>query len=257
MAKQWSHEELDILRSLYSKEEDWDKILIALPTRTQSACRQKAARLNLQRPYRMKDFWSPEEEDLFKELYTTEPDWDRILKALPGRTRRACIRRAWILRLTRTTKRKTIGKQEPLPLQIEHAAYLAGVIDCDGTISLQITRNRNGSYSIRAYIGFYNTDKKMIIWIKDLLDQHVMTGLSIKEATRKRKAVYRLSVYSMSGVSRILGAVSPYLVQKTQQANIVLFYCENHQFYTSATAEELDLVKQIRKLNKRGNKTSY
>jgi len=130
---------------------------------------------------------------------------------------------------------------------------MAGVLDCDGTISLKTVKRKSGNISITPYIGIYNTNKQMIDWCKNLLDQYVITGIRIRQGHFNKRPLYHLKVHGMSAVARILRAVMQYLTQKTKQAELVLTYCENHQFYTPATQEELELVKAIRPLNKRGN----
>lgn len=249
----WTQKEIDILKQLYPIEVEWQKILLALPGRTALACRLKARSLNICRPYRLRDYWTQEEENLLARLYTTEPDWDKILGALPGRAKTSCITRASILRLTRTKTGIPLGEQPALPILPITAAYLAGAIDCDGTISLKLSKRKSGNLSIAPYIGFYNTNKAVIDWMQQHLNEHIVTTLRVRINPISQKLLYNFKVNSMSAIARVLRTILPYLVQKTRQAEIVLLYCENHPFYTPASPDELDYVTEIRLLNRRGN----
>lgn len=197
--------------------------------------------------------WTATEDELLKQLFTTEPNWNIILESLPGRTRAACTCRGGQKGLQRFGHGVPIGPQPPLEITQVQAAYLAGYVDCDGTISLKTAKRPNGNIRICPYVGFSNTNKTGIQWIHNLLSPKLKTTIQERQGGYNHKRIYILQVHGQKQVASFLRMIKPYLVQKVQQAEIILGYCENHKFRTAPTEKELELVRKIRPLNKRGN----
>lgn len=149
-------------------------------------------------------------------------------------------------------KRNSIGKQSPLTITSEQAAYTAGLVDGEGTVSLRtITRStRKGGFSIAPYIAVYNCNTKVIEWI------HETTKLGhVRKRCQNsftRRPVWEWVIRDLVGSARFLRTVLPYLIIKHQQAILVLDFCEGRKLWTTYTDEEIAMIDKIRELNRRG-----
>lgn len=112
------------------------------------------------------------------------------------------------------------NKGEPVVKETEKA-YLAGLLDGEGTVSILRTKGGKGVETIIASIEVSNTDIRMIQWMKDLFGGNVV--LSNRKRTRdgKWKPLYRIA-YRGRSVDRILNLALPYLKLKVRQAQLAL-----------------------------------
>lgn len=94
-----------------------------------------------------------------------------------------------------------------IDLSPTEAAYLAGIIDGEGSISMDFRRN-----TYRLSIG--NTDKALLNWIYDRLGG----AIRLKEKKEGRKPMYYWVCNQMYIVFSILSAVEPYLIVKKGKA---------------------------------------
>jgi hypothetical protein len=141
-------------------------------------------------------------------------------------------------------------------------AYLAGIIDGEGTVTLE----RNGTRRLSGVMGF---SPKVIVansnraLIQRVVDIFVMLGVTpyikSQEAGKysRGKVMYWVSTMSLTKCAKILRPLLPYLVAKNAQARIVLDFIERRGDSQLAKGKpyseyELTLVQQIRALNFRG-----
>ncbi len=142
----------------------------------------------------------------------------------------------------------------------EELAYLAGLIDGEGTISIGYCYRNHKSGRKRyhkAIMSISNTDYRLIEWIKNLFGGYV--GVKKYEG-KTYKTIYRWSIDG-TNIDNILKSVSPYLIIKREQAFLVLelrktLILGNNQ-YGSRITDELtekreNFREKILKLNKRG-----
>lgn len=130
------------------------------------------------------------------------------------------------------------------------AAYLAGIIDGEGCISIY---KRNGYYV--PSISISNTNETLIVHIKKILDQNNI-GYCVEFQHRKergnRKPAWLIRIESRPRVISLLNFVFPYLVGKLSQAKLVYEFCQ-----TDGRKEEYinieETITDIRSLNKRGS----
>lgn len=100
-------------------------------------------------------------------------------------------------------------------------AWLAGVLDCDGTICAW----RHQSRKTRARLAVYNTNWLLIDKARWVI--HWITGrrVTVTHVNRKRpneKPYWQIQVQRRSSVDAVLRAVAPYLVGKQRQAYLAL-----------------------------------
>jgi hypothetical protein len=112
---------------------------------------------------------------------------------------------------------------------IEDLAYLAGVIDGDGTIVIGKTRSRAKSgifyprYDLR--VAVYNTDERLMLWIEERFGGHVYTVRRNKPLPNRRVA-YKWTL-GQRQAAILLKQVRPYLVIKAAQSDLALKFQES------------------------------
>lgn len=103
-AAKWSSKEDHRLRVLYPSAA-WDDLRAALPTRSQGAIEQRAARLGVERHANRKPPWTGAEERRLRAIYEVAP-WHEIAAALPRHTPCGIKNRATTLGLRRPPRTK-------------------------------------------------------------------------------------------------------------------------------------------------------
>lgn len=96
----------------------------------------------------------------------------------------------------------------------EKAAYLAGIIDGEGTIYAQRIR---GKFNVRVYV--VNTDVRLIRWLEQNFGGLVYSRTSKLNPNWKTKWEW---VVEKAGTTKILSLVLPYLIIKREQAELGL-----------------------------------
>jgi len=135
---------------------------------------------------------------------------------------------------------------------ITEIAYLAGLIDGEGTIT--ITRHKQYDrphWVCKTFVWVSNTDRKLI---KLLKRRHGGScGLKGKPRLKHHKANLYWRVMSHANIERILKACLPFLVIKKRQAKILLKFIASRNRNNKAqySKQELSYQTEIRKLNGR------
>ena len=88
--------------------------------------------------------------------------------------------------------------------------YVAGVIDCDGSICIV----KNGNGSLRLKLAVYNSSRALTDWFAQTLGGKVATT---KPRSERRSTEYSWSVYNAQA-SELIQLVLPYMVVKRRQA---------------------------------------
>lgn len=112
-------------------------------------------------------------------------------------------------------------------LTSQEAAYLAGLIDGEG--SIVITRQRATGPKLM----LWNSNKPMIDW----LVRHA-GGTGYRQDRRGKQLCWLWNV-SPSGIEPILIQLYPYLVAKRRQARVMLMYLEHRRVYGSSLGHPL------------------
>lgn len=146
--------------------------------------------------------------------------------------------------------------------------YIAGMIDGEGALS--ITTNPqyyNGNkrlinpFCYRAMIWVSNTNHESLLYIRDTLGfGKIMVGTS-KNSELSRKRIYNFRIHNMTCIKKLLDEILEYLIIKRERAIIMLEYINSrlskvnlNSYHKPYTKHELDLVRKIRTLNRRGIK---
>ncbi|HEC75488.1 MAG TPA: hypothetical protein ENI26_14150 [Methylophaga aminisulfidivorans] len=132
-------------------------------------------------------------------------------------------------------------------------AYLAGMLDGEGTFSIQ--RTKNNVYCPRMNVG--NTDKAALEWLKSKFDGHLRPADVPKEPHHKQVWVLQWRVLEML---ELIPKLLLFLHIKKKQAEIVLEYISHFSMCITRanirTQEQLDhriaLFNEMRALNHRG-----
>ncbi|GAE33193.1 LAGLIDADG family homing endonuclease [Halalkalibacter akibai] len=128
-------------------------------------------------------------------------------------------------------------------LTLTEAAYLAGIIDGEGTITLSkmhLTENR------RPIISIASTDKELLVYIKQLVGGYITTKKNYNPASHKDSFV--LTIKNKKDIFSTLNYIVPYLriTQKKKRATLIL---EKYDKLTSRngkyTPEKLVLKQQF------------
>lgn len=156
-----------------------------------------------------------------------------------------------------------MGNQHTLEVEL---AYLAGLIDGEGTITLERTGNRrlSGVTGLSPHVVIANTNEAIIQYAVQLFQRlgvnpHIKTQL--KGYGSRQKTCYWVGMTGLTKSRKVLEPLLPYLVGKTAQARLVLDFI----YYRGSTAEakgkpygtyEIGILEKIRALNFRGVSTT-
>lgn len=111
--KRWTDEELRLMEKLHAKKASYKEIYAAFPTRDKSCVRTKSLSLG----YKIggsKIKWSPEEENLMRELHAKGLTYKDMLEYFPAKSESSARSKAFMLGLTfaKTNKRLCASKEE-------------------------------------------------------------------------------------------------------------------------------------------------
>lgn len=131
------------------------------------------------------------------------------------------------------------------PSTKEDSAYLAGILDSEGTFAIRSRKNRyvgNGMFS--SSISISNTDQRMFFWISENVPGYMVTT--------DRSPNRMEGVWFISGKARepILLSVIPYLIVKKERAIMVLEWIRNCRKMTFE--QKHGIVEKMGVLNLRG-----
>lgn len=191
--------------------------------------------------------WKEEDKERLRQVYHSKPK-DEVLRMFPNRTWNGIAVKARRLKV----KRPYPPPHHPIPLEKADdatRAYLGGILDGEGTISVHQTR----CGPIAPLVCVTNTDEELIKWIGRILD---LPYYSREE--EKHKTSFSVRCSQIWKVHRILELLEPYLRIKTKKtlATLVMDFCRRRfeHLYMPYMKEDKDTVIKIRELNQRGIK---
>lgn len=121
----------------------------------------------------------------------------------------------------RTLERSIVRQSKKITQDSLFWAYLAGLLDSDGSFSIK--KERSGRYS--AQILLTQTDIRGINKIRKNTPFGTVFLVNAKSA--KLGACYRFGIYSREEISSLIPYILPYLRTKKEQAHILLDFCNN------------------------------
>lgn len=130
--------------------------------------------------------------------------------------------------------------------------YMAGIIDGEGTLSIQFTRRskkEGRTRRLRPYLEISNTNQNLIIWLREKIGiGQVMERKRIKP---HHKTPYILKIHSKERLKELLLTLKPYLIVKIQQANKIIEFAE----LDSHDSKNKQRIKdEINNINRKGDK---
>jgi hypothetical protein len=138
-----------------------------------------------------------------------------------------------------------------LPLSEIEKAWLAGFVDGEGTIALNI---REG-HGLVPKFQIANTDKDVLLTIKEML---YCGGVSpSKRSDTTKRECWTFSSQTMDDIEYILDLILPYLRVKKTQAEILLIFLDEHIWRAKTTEIEMEMFWKLRELNKKGRRELF
>jgi hypothetical protein len=132
--------------------------------------------------------------------------------------------------------------------------YLAGIIDGEGTISInrQNARHDSGIPSTRLDITIVNTDERLMVWlIKNVGGRYYMRK---RQDSPKHKFSYAWRLTGRANKERLLLGVLPYLIMKADQAKLGLEFLRLN-VHQRIPEKRYELMLKCQALNKKGPTT--
>lgn len=186
--------------------------------------------------------WTPNEEQFLKENYG-KISTRKIAKKL-DRTLYSVRDRIEVLNLWRRTKEE-ISQAPEFHLIDTEAAYIAGIIDGEGCLSIHLTWGRNRSPFAGTTLGISNTDLRLIEWIRDKLK--INHKYSYRDRKRGSKRTYSLVTGHRNHLKKIIQKIQPYLIVKEQLAVLFLQILELKK-KGALNSELLQTILEFKKL---------
>ena len=141
-----------------------------------------------------------------------------------------------------------MGSQSKITKEIKRA-YIAGFLDGDGSLMLQLKKRKDGIFKFRfmATICFYQDTRheKDLLWIQEVL--------KIGYVSRRRDGMTELRINGFKRVRDILIKLSPFIRFKKLQAHALLKACEilsNTKFKMLTKQKLLKLVDYVLVIHK-------
>lgn len=171
--------------------------------------------------------WKTEEIQVLRELFCQVAK-EEILSRLPRRTWSGISHKAAYLKIRRR-RHGTLEEVPKLKLSEVQKTWLACAIDAEGAVGLSaIPQKRANKQKVRVYkphVQVGNTYFQFIEHFKELLYKRLKI-IELDHSGKNQKNVYLYSIFSMPEVYSVLKTISPYLIIKKKQAELVLKWIE-------------------------------
>lgn len=149
---------------------------------------------------------------------------------------------------------------------VEVAAYLAGIIDGEGSIGLYKVKQKDclKGFRLAPKVTIVNTNKLMVYKIRAILAligvKIVCTRVKTKNPRATKRNVYYIQFGGYSNIKNILELVLPYLTARRQQASILYRYCikkekelkrKRDRSRLRISKSDLEVERKLKRLKKR------
>ena len=126
-------------------------------------------------------------------------------------------------------------------------AYLAGIVDGEGHLSIAAHISPGKTYVLRPTLEIGNTDKQLIDFCYKLLGCRGKIGVYTKN---RQTLYYNCRLYSRD-LEKPLQKLLPYLICKKSVANLALRFINLHQRYKGYSTEEIQIANQVRDMSRK------
>ena len=132
-------------------------------------------------------------------------------------------------------------------------AYLAGIIDGEGCITINIHRIKGEMNGLLCRLIINNTNEHLINFCKNAFIELGVDEKRIKMYTRgggiykntKRKKCWIIMINQMSSILIILSQIEKFLLVKKEQAKLIIEYIKNMDTYSN----KMELYERMKILN--------
>lgn len=134
-------------------------------------------------------------------------------------------------------------------LSDDEKAYIAGIVDGEGSIGLWKHRQKlkdHDKVSIRPNVRIGMTDEEVIDYIAETVGTGSRTHKHKELENFDKQHIFALQ--SQNEVRDFLEQVKPYLRAKSDQAELLIEYCENRNPHEPYTEEELNMVDELKEM---------
>lgn len=147
-------------------------------------------------------------------------------------------------------------KKHIRPLSDTERAYIAGILDGEGSISIsrKTDPTMKSGHGYRLSIEIANTDENLMSWLQSV------TGLGhVRKHARtcdRHKQAYRWNLWSLEAY-QLLATIYQFLIVKRTRAFIAMRFVEEHSgakpsLTAEQAAEQKAIYEEMKTLNKRG-----
>lgn len=142
---------------------------------------------------------------------------------------------------------------KPIELEREEWAYISGLIDGEGTIT--IFRRKGKKYEeLTPIFSLSSIDKEIIYWLKEKLKCGTISLSKNKRENQRDTYIIRKSGF---GILPILNGISPYTIIKKKNTILIKKFIKirlNQKWKETYSKELFNIHSKIQKINKRGIK---
>jgi DNA-binding CsgD family transcriptional regulator len=251
----WATEEVALLRELATQGLSYIEIARRLG-RSVHSVRIKARELGIRRQSYKR--WTKDEVERLRGLLKSH-SLSEIARIL-GRTKSSVAMKVWELGLATehyNGLRNASSINTNLPEWVK--GYIAGLLDGEGTVTINETKVRMGKkreryLSLRPLIKIANTDREVLEWVARQVGGFRFATRNGRESKHGKRLVYDIVLKKQKDILVFLEMLLPYLIIKRRQAELVVEFCRsrlakpNHAPYDEG---ELEILAEVRRLNER------
>ncbi len=137
-------------------------------------------------------------------------------------------------------------------------AYIAGFVDGDGSICITKSgKNKNRPNRLLPAVCIANRNMDVINWIpKQFAGMKIYKDTHFDERSPKYSASHRLFLFGYDSVLNFLSEISPYLIVKRKQAELVIKFIKRRkvkikkEYHAPYDKEDYKIRKLVMELNK-------
>jgi len=116
-----------------------------------------------------------------------------------------------------------VQKAKTILISITDAAYIAGIVDGEGTLSLSLSMPKRGGYHFGVRVCVTNTNTSLLKYLK----KRVGGSIQKKPSYKGLLPCYRWQICHRGEVRQFLQLIYPYLIIKKRHAEIIMEFLDD------------------------------